>query len=200
MEMQARLWRGEETFRQVRAEYAAQVRKTIELGIHPTHFDSHHGMHKMPLAIRALIDVAHEFGVQAARTQVGFYWCGPGATAADRLKVAVSNARIGSRIVWHRWNHRKLRRAGIHTADWKATRTRIVPCPKEPLDQVLACIQALPAGVSEMVLHPGYETDEIRISPHFEGVWEIDTRLALDPRIPEEIRRCGIELVSFRNI
>lgn len=200
IEMQRRLWRDGEIYHQVCAEYAAQVQKTIDLGILPTHFDSHHGIHKMPVAMRALIDVAHRFGVGAARTQVGFYWCGPGATASDRVRVLAANGRIASRIVWHRWNHWRLRRAGIRTADWKATRTRIVPCPREPIDQVLACLAALPEGVSEMVLHPGYETDEVRISRHFEGVWEVDTRLAFDSRVPEEIRRQGIELVSYADI
>ena len=92
------LWRGRHIAEQVEREYGAQIEKTLELGIQPTHFDGHHGMQKRPLARKALIKLA-EIELQNDRlTQARSYLQRYNALAPHNPQTLLTGYQIESRL------------------------------------------------------------------------------------------------------
>jgi predicted glycoside hydrolase/deacetylase ChbG (UPF0249 family) len=52
---------------EVEAEFDAQIRKIIEAGIVPDHFDSHHHVHNLPCVADVYLKLAKKYGVKARR-------------------------------------------------------------------------------------------------------------------------------------
>lgn len=196
-----RFWRGMDCLPQVRREIRAQVERCIELGVRPTHSDSHHGIHKMPVVRRALVEVLQSYGVPKARTPLSRHRMVPGRRSPEAwLQWLRQNVRRAPSIAFHTWSHLQLRRAGIRTPDWKATRSMGVPAGPSPKEQLLACIAAAPEGVSEILLHPGDHGPDEQPSALRLRTWAEDTPICRDPEVARFIEEEGIELVSFRDL
>lgn len=196
----ARLWRGSEHAAAVRAEIDAQVRRCIALGVQPTHCDSHHGIHKLPVVRRALVSVLREHGIRWARTPLSRHRLVPGAPLSALPGYFKVNLRRAPSIAFHMWSHLQLRRAGIRTPDWKATRDMGVPNEGTPRSELLALIAAAPVGVSEILLHPGgYGSDESP-SQWRRRTWAEDTPVCVDPEVIAAIAASGVRLASFRDL
>lgn len=194
------LWRHEEHFEQVCVEISAQVQRCRDLGIEPTHCDSHHGIHKLPIVRRALTLVLLETGIRRARTPLSRHRLKPGAplwAVPDYLK---KNLRRGPSIAMHVWSHFQLRRAGIRTPEWKATRDMGLPCGADPVSELLSCIQAAPPGFSEILLHPGAHGPDESPAAGWERIRAEDTAICKDPRVRQLIEDSGIRLASFRDL
>lgn len=75
-----------------------------------------------------------------------------------------------------------------------------IPYINDPKKRFLACIEALPDGVSELVLHPGYPDPDVADSPAFAKIRQIERELASDPEILAAIKVQKIDLISFKSI
>ncbi|MCK8603940.1 carbohydrate deacetylase [Desulfoferrobacter suflitae] len=194
-----RLWRGEKYFTQVIREIKAQVERCLDLGIVPTHCDSHHGVHKFPVVRRAMVSVMRDKIITRARTTLSYHRIrrdvGILQGAIPWLK---RNLKRAPAIASHAWGHYSLKHNGITIPDWKATRSMGVPCGPAPKEQLLACILAVPEGCSEILLHPGAHGSEDKPSEWHLRTWEEDTPLCLDQEVASFIQKSGVELVSFR--
>jgi hopanoid biosynthesis associated protein HpnK len=51
----------------IRAELAAQIRWVIDMGLRPTHLDSHKHIHALPAVFRIVCELARDFGIGAVR-------------------------------------------------------------------------------------------------------------------------------------
>ena len=184
---------------QVRSELAAQIRHALALGIRPTHCDSHHGLHRLPLVRRAMVDVLQSFGIRCARTQVEWHRPMRRAPLGALLRCAARNLSLLLPAIGHYRGRFLIRRAGIRTPDRKLTRGMIYPRLEDPKLQLLACLDNLPRGVSELILHPGYAAEMIG-SPDFAPIRALETRLAMDQDVLAAVDRLGIRLVSYGHL
>lgn len=199
--VRARLWHGKRYFAQVRRELMAQVERCLDLGVHPTHCDSHHGIHKLPVVRNAMLEVMHEKQINRARTTLSYHRM---RKDVSFRKAAIPwlhyNLKRAPAIALHAWGHRKIKQAGVSIPDWKATRSMGVPFGITPKEQLLACIAAAPAGCSEILLHPGDHGAEDIPSDWHLRTWAEDTPICLDPEVMSFIRDSGIALISFRSL
>jgi hypothetical protein len=194
------LWRAGHLAKQIETEIEAQVRLAMDLGVSPTHCDSHHGIHKLPLVRRALVNVLLHHGIAKARTPLSRIRKIPGSPISAWRPWLAKNSRRVPNIIFHTWSHFQLRRMGITTPDWKATRSMGVPCEADPKSEVLACISAAPAGCSEILLHPGAFDDTENPSEWRRRTWAEDTPICKDPDVAKQIERLGLQLISFRDL
>jgi len=196
------LWRNSAIFPQVHTEIRAQFQRSLDLGVVPTHSDSHHGIQKLPVVGRAVADVLNEFEVRRARTPFSRHRLVPGTRS-------LAGYRQWSRLVGSRlpvitvlvWNHWMLRRRGIELPSWKATRDMGVPRDSDPKNQLIETIRAIPRNkTSEILLHPGSRGPDDDPSDWHIQTWSEDTPICTDPDVIAEIERAGIELISFRDL
>lgn len=194
------LWWGKNLAKQVKYEFEAQIKRALDLGIQPTHFDSHQGVPKRPVARTAIIKLSKRFNIPAARTDRGFYWTAVDAPAAIKSKRIWRNLVALPHLVMRYQNHHVLRRSGLRTPDRLVAPARLIPQLQDPKKQLLACIKALPGGISELMLHPGYPDPDVADPPHFAKVRQMEAALASDPDILTAIKEQNIDLISFRDI
>jgi predicted glycoside hydrolase/deacetylase ChbG (UPF0249 family) len=113
--------------RAIHREWSAQVKMVVDLGIRPSHLDSHHGVHRHLRFRNMLVALCREFGIPAIRPPT----CDP-----KGLRRRVKD------YAW-RWS---FCHAGIIMPDHFTSLRQFVDCPPE-----------LPAGSSlELVVHPGF--------------------------------------------
>jgi hypothetical protein len=193
------LWWGRRTLEQVASEFAAQVQRAFDLGIKPTHLDSHHHIQRMPVARRAMAAVARRFKVAVARTERGYYWCGRKASPAERLECALKNLRSFKGWASHEVNHLVMRHLhGLRTPDRKLILRLSIPAVEDPRQQLLAAIGNLPRGVTEISFHPGYPDDpDLQDPPDYVGIRQRDFDLATDPEMLACVKNSGVELANF---
>jgi len=193
-----RLGSGKAIAEQIRGELAAQLQRARALGMDPTHCDSHHGIHGIAPVRRAMIDVLRTFGVRCARTQVDWHRPPHHAPLSARTRCAVQNGYQLLPALGHYWARFLIRRAGIRTPDRKVTRSTIYPRLEDPKQQLLTCLRRLRRGVSELVLHPGY--DVVGRGPRFTQLRALERQLAIDADVLVSVNEYGIRLISYRDL
>ncbi|MCX5807668.1 MAG: ChbG/HpnK family deacetylase [Proteobacteria bacterium] len=197
----ARLWRGGQYFEEVRRELAAQIERCLDLGVVPTHCDSHHGIHKLPVVRRAMVEAMKEQLIKRARTPLSRHRMRGDTTLYSAVIPWLQhNLKRAPVLVLLHWGHLRLRQAGILTPQWKATRSMGLPSGSSPKEQLLACIAAIPSGCSEILLHPGDHGPEDQPSDWHLKTWAEDTPICLDTEVASFIDESGIELISFRSL
>lgn len=181
---------------QIEKEFSVQIQKIIELGIQPTHLDSHHHIARMPLVNRVLGKLAKKFRIPGARAEGQWYWCMAGARLSDRVLCVYKNAKYCHKIFLHRFNNYQLRVCyGLLLPDRKIEPSYFIPCDKNRKQQFIRLLENLPYGVSEITLHPR------RPQMHFEdsssNIIDPDSSLATDNDIVITLERLNIKTISF---
>ena len=172
-------------------ELAAQVRKILAAGIHPTHLDTHKHTHLAPPVLEAVARVAAEFDIRWVRKpfDIPLTAAGGGATALKR-------ATSGSLRLLRGRFERVLARHGCRTTDHFAGfqmtgrfRTR----------ELVRLIGALPDGITELMCHPGYLGGDLRRAHtrlKESREHELEALLAAETRAA--LTAAGVELVNYR--
>jgi predicted glycoside hydrolase/deacetylase ChbG (UPF0249 family) len=176
---------------QLRAELAAQFERFVALaGGPPDHLDCHHFVHLYPPFFQVYADLAAGFHLplripfppeadfrQAAKT-LPFLEGFP----RDRVRgmIATNSALIRARRLAH----------PDHFVSTFFGRRALT------LDNLLALLEALPEGVSELMCHPGYDDPHLAPST-YRAEREIELALLTQPPVRERVRDLGIELVTF---
>jgi hopanoid biosynthesis associated protein HpnK len=135
---------------QARAEMAAQFKRFAKTGLELDHVDGHWHFHQHPTLTSLLIrEMAPKYGVKAVRVPREpplASWRAAGKRGLfARLRTAAGHALLWARM------RRALSRAGIGSNDWFFGLNDGGHIGRELL---IGMIQNLPAGVSEIGLHP----------------------------------------------
>jgi predicted glycoside hydrolase/deacetylase ChbG (UPF0249 family) len=174
----------------VYAELRAQIGRIAAAGLQPTHLDTHKHTHLLPPVLDAVVRLGEEFGVPWVRRPFDLPLSGSPA-AVPWTKRAVSAAFRGVR----RHFHEKLARHGCRTTDWFAgfqITGRIGP------EAVIHLLRNLPEGFTEFMVHPGYCTEELRLSQtRLKESREAELRALTDPGVRRTIEEQEIELTAY---
>lgn len=171
---------------EVHREWSAQLRRFVDLvGRLPTHLDTHHYVHALPRLAAVLAEVARTHGIPAARALRGNYdsavreWRGPLGVVMARAVLPRSNA--------------VLERAGLATPD----RGLVGNFDRAVL---LAHLERLPAGVTELVCHPGYADEDLAPLSSLTAQREVELAALVDPAVRRAVAAAGIELITFGDL
>jgi predicted glycoside hydrolase/deacetylase ChbG (UPF0249 family) len=174
---------------EVRRECAAQLELLTRAGILPTHIDSHRHTHALPGILPVVAAVAYEARIPVVRRPLD----------SPSLLDPVSGAKM---LVLH--------------AAWRAALRGVAPPHRELLaraphfrgialqgapdvrDRLLATLDKLPLGVTELMTHPGYDDDVLAAQDPYRSEREVEMKALLDPAVIERLQREDVRMVSFR--
>ncbi len=173
-------------------ELSAQVRKVIGAGVTPTHLDTHKHTHLLPPVLDAVGRIAREYGIRWVRRPFDFPLGAPGA-----VPFGVRATSRGLGFVRNGF-HRTLARYGCRTTDHFAGFQITGRFRVEELRQLIG---ALPAGITELMSHPGYCQEELRSSPtRLKESREQELAALIAPEVRREIEARGVRLVRYRDL
>ena len=168
----------------VEAELREQLDRARELlsgiGADVTHIDSHRHTHCMPGVYGVVVRVAREHGIAHVRQPVE-----RGPTLLGRPRALVAS-RVLEALVGDLPPHDDARFAGVALM---ASRTF--------QDDVDRLIDRLPAGTTELMVHPGYDSAELAAIDSYRAPRERELRALTSPAVLQRVRERGIRLTHF---
>jgi len=171
-------------------ELAAQVRKILAAGLHPTHLDTHKHTHLAPPVLDAVARIAEEFDIRWVRRPFDLPLTS--ASGVTWLKRAAS----GSLQLLRGRFHRVLARHGCRTTDHFAGFQITGHFRAPELAQLLG---NLPDGLTEFMCHPGYcEADLLQARTRLKESRERELEALIAPEVRASLVRAGVELVNYR--
>jgi predicted glycoside hydrolase/deacetylase ChbG (UPF0249 family) len=176
---------------EVRRECEAQLAALVAAGVTPTHIDSHRHVHAMPGVLPVVAAVAHAAAIPVVRRPL------------DRVSVLdpVASAKM---LVMH--------------AAWRTALTGVAPAHRGLLaraphfrgiamqgspdmrDRLLATIDQLPLGTTEIMVHPGYDDDVLAAQDAFRAERVVDLNALRDPAVVARLQKGDVKLVTFREV
>ena len=174
-------------------ELAAQVRRTVQAGIQPTHLDTHKHTHLAPPVLDAVARLAAEFGIRWVRRPFDF----PLTTLQGAVPV-VKRMTSGSLGFLRERFHRVLERHGCRTTDHFAgfqitgrLRTR----------ELVELLGMLPEGSTELMVHPGRCREPLRQAhTRLKESRERELEALVAPETRQALERHAIELANYSGL
>jgi hopanoid biosynthesis associated protein HpnK len=180
--------------RQLEAEITAQFEAFRRTGFVLDHVNAHNHMHLHPTILTLMIKVGRRYGLRSIR----FPYEPP------LRSWRASHEGLGSKIGWWLFlgpwlqlMKKRLRRAGVQINDYLFG---MASSGQMTLDRVMALLQQIPPGITEMYFHPATRRcPEIdRTMPDYKH--EEEFRALTHPSVLDALKRCGIECVAFGDL
>ena len=172
---------------EVARECAAQIDRMVQVGIRPTHLDSHRHVHAHPSLWPAVLEAASSRGLSNVRVPTEPMWANTRDWKATLKKTGLlMSSRISRRRVEY---NAPIHFFGLSLQGGSSFAARL-----------FALIPKLPAGTTELMTHPGYADAEL--SEHDGYTWqrEEELRVLCSKDLRDLLLRHGIELVSFGSL
>jgi predicted glycoside hydrolase/deacetylase ChbG (UPF0249 family) len=176
----------------IRDQLRAQVEKILAAGIAPTHLDTHKHTHLLPWVLEAVARLAEEYRILWVRRPFDFPLGAPGAAPWARRLVSRAMS-LG------RWNSRRLLlrhgcRSTDHFAGFQITGRFRTP-------ELVALIGSLPPGLTELMVHPGHCTQELRAArTRLKESREEELRALTSAEARQALEARGVRLVRYRDL
>lgn len=169
---------------EVERELGAQIARARDAGLAITHVDSHQHAHFFPGVAEIVVRVAVTHGVGAIRAGERVV---PGGTRFSLLL-----GPLGRRL------RRLARERGMKSPD-----TLLLPAPsgRVSASQLAELVRALPAGVTELAIHPG--TDQQALDARYPGwsfAWEQELDAARSPEVRRALEVSGATPCRFSDL
>jgi predicted glycoside hydrolase/deacetylase ChbG (UPF0249 family) len=175
----------------VRRECDAQLAALAGAGIVPTHLDSHRHSHVLPGVLPAVVASAIAHGVHVVRRPLD----------APILSDPVASAKM---LVLHaawRVAERGLDAAGrAVVARSPAFRGIALQGAPDVGRRLLALLDRLPAGTTELMLHPGHDDAVLAAQDPYRAERERELRVLTSSVVRGRLARGDIQLVTFREL
>ncbi len=175
----------------VRRECDAQLAALAAEGIRITHLDSHRHTHALPGILPAVLASAHAAGVRFVRRPLD----NPGAGGAGvAAKVMVLHAS------WHA-ALRGVDTAGIDILN-RSPRFRGIALQGAPdvEARLLTLLDALPAGATEIMLHPGYDDAVLAAQDPYRTERAREVAALCSSAVRKRLSRGDVRLVRFSDL
>lgn len=176
---------------EVRRECDAQLRALADAGLTPTHLDSHRHAHALPGVLAAVAASAYE---------AGLHWVRRPLDRPTRRAAGASAKMLALHASWRR------ALLGVDRAHLpllaRAPRFRGIALQGVPDVEagLLALIDGLPAGVTEIMLHPGYDDATLAAQDPYRREREREVAALRSPAVRERLARDDVQLVSFAEL
>lgn len=201
-EMMRRAQRGKLLAKDIEIEFSAQVERLIDLGLSPSHLDSHHNIGVYPQPFFALLRVAKKYNIRRMRTYRGWFRV-PSDERLGRLQLAKANAKRAPKHLFYEAMHLYCRLNGFKMPNEKFGFHRVLGdgLAEIDLNGFERLVKALPSGCSELVAHPSLPfSDPAMDRPEYTARRVQEYTLYSDPRTLDLCRDSGVELVSYREV
>jgi predicted glycoside hydrolase/deacetylase ChbG (UPF0249 family) len=142
---------GRISLTEVELELTAQIDRIRSAGLTPTHLDAHKHVHAYPPVFAIVTRLAKRFQIPVVRVPFERWSDLHGNTTQKRT--ARSQALMNAAMLPWAWrDYRSAARAGVRTPHFIGrTHTGVLSA-----EALAAMVQALPPGVTELMVHPGY--------------------------------------------
>jgi len=177
-----------------------QVRRLVELGVHPTHFDGHQNKHLYPQFFIAALHAAKKWGIKFMRSHNRYIFIGGKRRVVKLCWYYLSHPQrfvahsVARMLTWYAHIN------GIKTADRLITPGYVDRSKKSSLETWLGIIETLPEGTSEIYCHPGYPDELLARYATYVEERKIEVEVLTSPELFEAIERNGIRLISFKDL
>jgi len=179
---------------EIEEEFSAQVKKMLDMGIRPTHLDSHHHVHIYPLSAWAFKKVAKKFGINKVRA-IRYHLPYLSDKKIEHYKklVIISSKNIYKVIIqkflWH----------DMISADYSIIISLAKP-NSNSLDIQngwVKILEYLPYGIFEAGCHPGYESRRTRNSDPWWEKRKDELNALTSYAVKDMVKKKNIELINF---
>ena len=175
----------------VRHECNAQLRALAATGISPTHLDSHRHAHVLPGILPAVAASAHEAGLHWVRRPLDRPT--PSAPVAS-ARMLVLHAAWRRALVDVDHAHLPLLARAPH---FRGIALQGAP---DVETRLLALLDRLPAGTTELMLHPGYDDATLAAQDPYRRERERDVAALRSAAVRARLERGDIRLVNFADL
>jgi chitin disaccharide deacetylase len=175
----------------VRRECEAQLAALVAAGITPTHLDSHRHVHAMPGILPVVAAVAEAAAIPVVRRPL------------DRVSILDPVASAKVLMIQAAWRTALTGVAPAHRARLaRAPHFRGIAMQGMPdiRDRLLATLDQLPLGVTEIMVHPGYDDEVLAAQDAFRSERHADLAALRDPAVKARLAKGDIRLVTFRDV
>jgi chitin disaccharide deacetylase len=149
--------RGKVSLAEVELELTAQVERLRNAGVTLTHLDAHKHVHAYPPVFAIVARLAGRFGIPVVRVPYERWSPASGDVGSRGRLQALLNAAM---LPWARRNYRIAAAHDVRTPHFVG-RIHTGMLSGEAL---AGLVRALPPGVTELMVHPGYRDDELERS------------------------------------
>jgi hopanoid biosynthesis associated protein HpnK len=172
----------------VRAECTAQIHRFLDMGLQPSHLDSHQHMHLLPGIFEIVQELAVKFGIKRVRITRGGWldsWrAGVGGVAMEAL------SRRGQRMIRRQAN-------GLMHCDHFLGARYSCRLNKQVL---LGLIDQVEKGSNELMCHPGRNNEELLRDHPWGRNWQAELDALTDPEVKERVRQRKIDIVGHMGV
>jgi hopanoid biosynthesis associated protein HpnK len=176
---------------QLEAEIRAQFLAFARTGLALDHVNAHKHFHLHPTLLALILRVGREFGVKAMRLPVEPLWFAQGAT---RMQAALSAVFLSP---WLALMRARMRRAGVACNDQLFGVAATGGMDENRFLEILA---RLPAGVTEIYLHPATESGAT-VNASQGGYRHADELAALlSPKVKDALRESQVNIGGYAGI
>jgi hopanoid biosynthesis associated protein HpnK len=184
--------RGRVVLDEVRRELTAQITRLQAAGITLTHLDSHKHVHTYPPVFRIVAELAARYDVPAVRVPYESPWMGP---VPAQLRDAEICRQAVENLALRPWTRIDARLLETHGRTARAFFGR-VHTGRVDLQVLPRIISRLPEGVSELMMHPGYQDDALgRVRTRLRQAREAEVALLRSPHARQMLREARVALV-----
>ena len=191
LEFIKKMLNNEINYQEVYAELSAQIKAVQKTGITITHLDSHQHLHILPKITDIVLQLAQEYNIKSIRIPDealfftgGYPWTVNRMIGRTGLSILAKMARlkIGEKLFMP--DHFFGMLAGGNMKE----------------EYLLQIIKNLPAGITEIMMHPAESDFEMKKHYYWDYCWQDELKALLSERIKKEIKAQKIELISFGDL
>ncbi|MCC6586586.1 MAG: ChbG/HpnK family deacetylase [Bryobacterales bacterium] len=153
----------------IEREFDLQIRRVLDAGIKPTHIDTHKHTHVLPKVARAVVKMSKQYGIPWVRRPL------PHAGY---------------------WSVRILQAGGCRMTDHF---TGFRQTGKLDTPELVSMIKALPEGLTELMVHPGFCRDELsKAKTRLKQSRQTELEALMSPAVKKAIEEAGVALTSYK--
>jgi predicted glycoside hydrolase/deacetylase ChbG (UPF0249 family) len=183
---------------QVEAEAQAQIGRIQAAGIAVSHFDTHKHAHMFPQVLRPLLRAAKARGVRAVRNPFGRLFPLPFNRILRNPRLWIRLAEMNSLRTFAVRFRNDVREQGLLTPDGSVG---VLITGSLNQDYFTTIAENLPEGTWEFVCHPGYNDTELdHVRTRLRTSREEELRVLTSPEAMAQLKRSGIELISYHDL
>ena len=175
---------------EVEREWSAQIEWVLDHDVHPSHLDSHVHTHALPRLYPLILRLARRYRIRGVRPAIAGYIYQSRRLTQLHFQFAPIRRRAGRQASGPQERVQRPVQFSVLTALGRLRDNR-------PLH---ALLRALPAGVTELVAHPGHIDDELRRLDPLTEPREREWQMLASPTLRALLVREGIRLISWAEL